>query len=203
MTGGPLARVLLAAVVLAAVGFGGLSLMRSVRDAPPGDYATRQGDLRLGERRFAAAIAAFDRALAEAPGHRGARLGKAAALIGLARYAEAETLLTATIADLTAGLAPDDPTGRAALAAAFANRGILRDRQGRHAEALEDYLDSIRADRDIAGGPGWIERLLHHSDRPSSVLDRARYLYREFQKPESERLLRVPELDARQRMYKP
>ncbi len=179
------------------------AVMDVIGNRVPGDHAVREGDLRLSDRRFEAAIAAFDRALAEAPLHRGALLGKAAALIGLERHGEAESLLTDTIARLDATLAPDDPTGRGALAAAYANRGILRDRQGRHAEALDDYLRSIRADRELAEGPGWIERLLHYSEAPSSVLDRARYLHGELQKPESERVLRRPEADARQRMYKP
>jgi hypothetical protein len=37
----------------------------------------------------------------------------------------------------------------------------------------------------------------------STVRDRAIYIYEQLQLPEGERLLRIPELDAKQRMYKP
>jgi hypothetical protein len=35
------------------------------------------------------------------------------------------------------------------------------------------------------------------------VLKRAQYIYEQLQLPEGQRLMRIPELDAEQRMYKP
>jgi hypothetical protein len=52
-------------------------------------------------------------------------------------------------------------------------------------------------------GPNWLTRFLRlQPEKPPSVVDRAAYLRQELAKPESERLLRVPEEDAKQRSYK-
>lgn len=169
----------------------------------PGDYEVREGDILLSSGKFEEAIDRFDAALREQPYHRGAMHGKAAALIELERYDEAEAVLTALIGYLDENLEPDDPTGIGALSAAYANRGIIRDRQGRYEEALDDYVQSVRIDRDIAEGPGWLDHLLYYDHEPSNVVKRARYLYEQLQLPEEERVLRVPELDEQQRMYKP
>ena len=105
---------------------------------------------------------------------------------------------------LSETLEPDDDTGRGALAAAYANRGIIHDRQGRHEKAFEDYIEALRVDQGAVSGPGLVHELLYkQSGQVSSVLDRARYLHEQFQLPEEERMLSVPELDAQQRMYKP
>ncbi|MBT6801230.1 MAG: hypothetical protein HOA41_06095, partial [Rhodospirillales bacterium] len=45
----------------------------------PGDYYTREGDNRLTEKNYPAAIEAFDKALAEQANHRGAMMGRAIA----------------------------------------------------------------------------------------------------------------------------
>ena len=124
-------------------------------------------------------------------------------LIGLERYDEAEDLLTHAIVFLLDTLVEDDPTGTGALSAAYANRGILRDRQGRYEEALADYVEAVKIDYDLAEGPGWVAHLLYYDKTPSSVLTRAKYIYQQLQLPEDERLMRVPEQDELQRMYKP
>jgi len=169
----------------------------------PGDFETRQGDILLSDGEYEKAIERFNAALAAQPGHRGAWGGRTTALIAQERYEEAEADLTGLIAYLEKTLQPDDPTGRGALSAAYANRGIIKDRQARYEEALKDYIASAKTDRDIAEGPGWINRLLYHDRKPSSVIDRAQYLYEQLQLPEEKRLLRVPERDAEQRIYKP
>ncbi len=176
---------------------------REYLSPPPGDFEVREGDILLQDENFAEAAVKFDEALRISPNHRGALGGKAVALIALERYDEAEAVLGHTIDYLSANLDPEDATGKGALAAAYANRGIIRDRRGRHKEALEDYIESIKLDYDLAEGPGWLNHLLYHDREPSSVLKRAEYLYRQFQLPESERLMRVPERDAEQRIYKP
>jgi len=169
----------------------------------PGDYETRRGDIELSDGNFEKAIASFDAALAAQPKHRGAWGGKAAALIQLNRYPEAEAELTGLIDYLEKTLVADDLTGRGALAAAYGNRGILRDRQGRYEEALKDYIASAKTDRGLAEGPGWVNRLLYHNDTPSSILARAQYIYEQLKLPKGERVLRLPEEDAKQRLYKP
>lgn len=169
----------------------------------PGDYATRQGDIRLSEGSLEEALASFDRALRERPNHRGALMGRALVFIRMKRYDEATAELDRLIDHLGKSLDPTDATGVALLAAAHANRGIVRDRRGRHREALADYVEALRIDRGAVKGPGLIDRVIYGTPSPATVRGRAVYLEKQLALPPEERLLRVPELDAAQRMHKP
>ncbi|NQV99923.1 MAG: hypothetical protein HQ483_09530 [Rhodospirillales bacterium] len=189
--------------ILTFVMFSVWAVVKMAQNEVPGDMEVRQGDILLVDDKFEAAIAKFDEALAEQPDHRGALGGKAVALMALNRDRQAEELFGYLINHLLATLEADDPTGAGALAAAYANRGIIKDRQGRYEEALADYIDSIKIDFDLADGPGWIEHLLYYDNKPSSVVGRAEYLYKQLKLPENERLMRVPEMDEKQRRYKP
>jgi tetratricopeptide (TPR) repeat protein len=182
----------------------GTDLMRSYVTRAPGDYHTERGDQLLSSRNLEGALEEFDLALREEPDHRGAIMGRAVVFVQSERYDEAMAELDYLIGYLGETLEDDDVTGHGALAAAYANRGILHDRQGRHEAALEDYIEALRVDEGAVSGPGLAHELLYKESGPvSSVLDRARYLYEQFQLPEDQRLLSVPELDAEQRIYKP
>lgn len=172
-------------------------------EAPPGDYYVRKGDLRLGEGNFDAALDNFNLALEEMPDHRGALMGRALVFIQTERYADALAELDYLIAYLERTLEPDDPTGVGALAAAYANRGIVYDRTGRYQAALDDYIAALKTDEDTVSGPDVVHKILYGSEDISSVRKRAQYLYEQLQLPEDERRLRVPEIDAQQRMHKP
>ena len=88
-------------------------------------------------------------------------------------------------------------------AQAYANRGILNDRVGQPEAALHDYRKALKLNPELAEGPGFFWRFLRNiPDPPPTIADRAAYLAEELKKPESERLIRVPELDSKQRMYK-
>jgi tetratricopeptide (TPR) repeat protein len=200
-------RVLRRFIVLAAAAtfamFTLWAVVREVVEAPPGDYEVRQGDILLGDGKFEDAIGRFEAALAISPAHRGAMMGRAIALLQGGREGEAEAAFSDLIAFLSTGLSPDDPTGTAVLAGAFANRGILRDRSGRYAEALLDYRQALSIDAGAVEGPGLFHRILYGNATPSTIAKRADYLERQLALPEDQRLLRVPDLDARQRMHKP
>lgn len=178
-------------------------VMREVTDAPPGDYQVRQGDILLSDRKYPEAIERFDAALAVSPTHRGAMMGRALALLQSDRLDEAESAFTALVAFLSTSLADDDPTGRAVLAAAHANRGILYDRIGAYAAALADYRQALSIDPGAVDGPGLFHKILYGEAQPSTIEKRAAYLESQLALPEDRRLLRVPEIDARQRMHKP
>ena len=65
------------------------------------------------------------------------------------------------------------------------------------------FQKAIELDEEILEGPGWLWRFLRNIDeKPPTIKDRAAYLEAELAKPEEERLLSVPELDEKQRMYK-
>ncbi|MCW8906307.1 MAG: tetratricopeptide repeat protein [Sedimenticola sp.] len=88
------------------------------------------------------------------------------------------------------------------LGVAHANRGILRDQTGDYPGALADYREALRLAPGLADGPGLLTRFLRNqAQRPPSIADRADYLAGQLAKPESERLMRVPEEDAQQRAY--
>ncbi|PIW27542.1 MAG: hypothetical protein COW30_10135 [Rhodospirillales bacterium CG15_BIG_FIL_POST_REV_8_21_14_020_66_15] len=198
-----LRRFIIYLAMLTFVMFGVWSFWGTFIDTPAGDFQVREGDIHLSSGEYEKAIDDFDQALAVQPNHRGALLGKAAALIQLQRYDAAEKVLTHAIEFLRNNIDPDDPTGRGALAAAYGNRGIVHDTQGRYEQALSDYIESLKVDAETVEGPGIIDRLLYHDEKPSSIRDRAEYLYKQLQLPEDRRLLRLPEKDELQRMHKP
>lgn len=171
-------------------------------DRPPGDYEVQQGDNLLKERKFDEAMERFDAALELAPNHRGAMMGRAIAFMETGRSLEAEAEFNYIINYMKENAAPNDPTDVAVLAGAYANRGILNDREGRYEKALSDYVYALRTDEGAVSGPDIFHKILHNA-KPSTVRDRAKYLYEQLQLPEDERLLRVPELDAQQRMHRP
>jgi tetratricopeptide (TPR) repeat protein len=168
----------------------------------PGDYEVRVGDQRLSEGNYDEALEAFDEALQEMPDHRGALMGRALVYMQTDRHEEAFAEFEYLIDFLTGTVEQDDTTGHAVLAAAYANRGILHDRRGEHQEALDDYIRSLQVDEGAVEGPGVIHEILY-GYKPSSIRDRARYIYEQLQLPEAERVLSLPEKDETQRMYKP
>jgi tetratricopeptide (TPR) repeat protein len=195
------------AVLLLVAGFALVTVWSMVKpylfNAPPGDYEVRQGDILLTDDKYDAAIERFEAALAISPEHRGALMGKAIAYLQSNRAAEAEATFAHLIEVLSRTLAADDATGRGVLSGAYANRGILHDRLGRYDAALADYERALAIDAEAVEGPGLFHRILYGNTHPATVRQRAEYLRHQLALPESDRLLRVPELDARQRMYKP
>jgi tetratricopeptide (TPR) repeat protein len=172
-------------------------------DAPPGDYEVRQGDILLSDGKYDAALERFDAALAASPDHRGALMGKGIAYLQSDRPAEAEAIFTCLIGVLRRTLAPDDATGRGVLSGAYANRGILHDRLGQYEAALADYSQALAIDPEAVEGPGLLHRVLYGNAHPATVRERAEYLRYQLTLPRSERLMRLPDADARQRMHKP
>lgn len=68
---------------------------------------------------------------------------------------------------------------------------------------MADYRRALELNPDLAKGPGWLWRFLRNvQEKPPTIKDRADYLEAELAKPPEERLLRVPEEDEKQRMYK-
>ncbi len=198
-----LRRFILYMGILTVAGFSFWMGWRYLTPTQPGDFETRHGGQLLSDGQYEEAIERFDAALEVNPDHRGALQGRATAYLQLERYGEAEGEFTYLIEFLEKTLEPDDATGRGVLYSAYANRANIKDRQGRYEEALEDYIQAIKIDPDLADGPGIVDHILYYSRKPSSVLGRANYLYEQLQLPEEERVMRIPELDEEQRMYRP
>ena len=157
----------------------------------PGDHAYHNADKLFEDGSYERAAATYREALAEAPDHLPALRGLARSLHKAGAQDEALAVYDQAIAQ-----APE-------FAGSYANRGILLDSMGRHEEALADYTRALQLDPAIAEGPNWLTRFLRkQADPPPTVADRAAYLRAELAKPERERVLLVPEIDAQQRPYK-
>ncbi len=203
MTPSVLRRFILYLGILTVAGFSFWMGWRYLTPTQPGDFETRHGGQLLSDGQYEEAIERFDAALEVNPDHRGALQGRATAYLQLERYGEAEGEFTYLIEFLEKTLEPDDGTGRGVLYSAYANRANIKDRQARYEEALADYIKAIEIDPELADGPGIVDHILYYDRKPSTVLLRANYLYEQLQLPEEERLLRIPEIDAKQRLYQP
>lgn len=196
-------RLIILMGVATFVMFSAWAVLNNYLQAPPGDFEVRQGDIMLGDKKYDEAIKRFNAALEVSPDHRGALMGRALAYLQTDRFAEADADFTYLIDYLKKNLEADDITGYAVYAAAYANRGILYDRAGQYEKAFADYIQALRIDEGAVDGPGIVDKILYGTPRPSTVRKRARYLHEQLALPPEKRVLRVPEKDAEQRMYKP
>lgn len=163
----------------------------SSRESVPGENKCRLANKYLEDGKLNAALDTFDRSILVNSSYEAAYLGKAITLMQMGRLDESEAEFKRAIE------LKDD------FAEAYVNRGILYDRTGRFEEAVSDYRKAAELKPELAEGPGMVWRFLHLADnKPANISDRADYVEAELQKPESERILIVPEIDDQQRMYK-
>ena len=179
------------------------ALVRSFMNRPPGDYETEVCDMRLKDKLYDKAIQAANTALEKSPNHRGAIMCKALVFISQKMYLEANEELNYLIKFLEKDLEADDKTGKGTLAAAYANRGIIKDRNKNYEGALKDYVKALGIDYEAVAGPGLGTVILNYKYKSSSVRERALYLNDQLQLPDDERVLSIQELDEGQVMHKP
>ena len=177
--------------------------VRSFMDRPAGDYETEVCDIRLKDKKYEEALEEANKALSKTPNHRGAMMCKALVFISKKEYVKADKILSDLIIFLEKNLEDDDKTGIGTLAAAYANRGIIKDRNKNYEEALKDYIKALGIDHEAVAGPGLGTIILNYKFKSSSVRERALYLNEQLQLPEDERVLSIKELDEGQVMHKP
>jgi len=203
MNAGILKRFVIYMAILTFVMFTVWALIRSFMNRPPGDYETEICDMRLKDKLYDKAIQAANIALEKTPNHRGAIMCKALVFISQKKYLEANEELTNLINFLEKNVKEDDKTGIGTLAAAYANRGIIKDRNKDYEGAFQDYVKALGIDHVAVAGPGLGTIILNYKFKSSSVKERALYLNEQLQLPENERVLRIKELDEGQVMHKP
>ena len=179
------------------------ALVRSFMNRPPGDYETEVCDMRLKDKLYDEALQSANTALEKTPNHRGAIMCKALVFISQKMYAEAIEELNYLINFLEKTIEDDDRTGIGTLAAAYANRGIIKDRNKNYKGALQDYIKALGIDHEAVAGPGLGTVILNYKYKSSSVRERALYLNDQLQLPDDERVLSIQELDEGQVMHKP
>jgi len=198
-----LKRFVIYMAILTFVMFTIWGFVRSFMERPPGDYETEVCDIRLKDKKYEQALEAANVALNKTPNHRGAMMCKALVFISEKKYVEANKVLSDLIIFLEKNLEKDDKTGIGTLAAAYANRGIIKDRDKNYEEALKDYVKALGIDHEAVAGPGLGTVILNYKFKSSSVKERALYLNEQLQLPEEERVLSIKELDEGQVMHKP
>ena len=196
-------RFIIYMAILTFVMFTVWGLVRSFMNRPPGDYETEVCDIRLKDKKYEQALEAANNALSKSPNHRGALMCKALVFISEKKYIEADKELSNLINFLEKNLENDDKTGIGTLAAAYANRGIVKDRNKDYEGALQDYVKALGIDGEAVAGPGLGTIILNYKFKSSSVKERALYLNEQLQLPEDERVLSIKELDEGQVMHKP
>ena len=198
-----LKRFVIYMAILTFVMFTVWALVRSFMNRPPGDYETEVCDMRLRDKLYDQAIQAANVALEKTPDHRGAIMCKALVFISQKKYTESNKELNHLIIFLEKNLQEDDKTGIGTLAAAYANRGIIKDRSEDYEGALRDYIKALGIDHEAVAGPGLGTIILNYKFKSSSVRERALYLNEQLQLPKDERVLKIKELDEGQVMHKP
>ena len=198
-----LKRFIVYMAILTFVMFTVWAFIKSFKNRPPGDYHTEVCDMRLKDKKYNEALVAANTALEKTPNHRGAIMCRALIFISQEDYPKANTELNYLIKFLEKNVEDDDKTGKGTLAAAYANRGIIKDRNKNYEDALKDYIKALGIDHVAVAGPGLGTIILNYKFKSSSVKERALYLNEQLQLPEEERILSIKELDEGQVMHKP
>ncbi len=181
-----LTAILMGVVFLGWMVWGGL-----LQEQVPGEKAYEAANRYFEDGLYAKAIEHYEAALQEDPQLLPAMRGQARSLMQMGNNQEALALFNEVIYR--------EPE----FAPSYANRGILHDRMGNYQQAIADYEKAVELDAEMVEGPNWVTRFLRlQPEKPPTIADRAAYLRQELAKPESERVLRIPEADEKQRSYK-
>lgn len=188
----PIYKLLKLTAILMGVAFLGWMVWGGLlQEQVPGEKAYEAANRYFEDGLYQEALDNYEAALREDPQLLPAMRGQARSLMQMGKNQEALAIFNEVIYR-EPGFAPS-----------YANRGILHDRIGHYQQAIADYEKAVELDPEMVEGPNWLTRFLRlQVDKPPTIADRAAYLRKELAKSESERVLRIPEEDEKQRSYK-
>ena len=187
----PVYKILKITAIVMFAGFFGWMILAGLQEQVPGEKAYEAANRYFEDGEYQKAFDQYEAALQEDPELLPAMRGQARSLMQMGQNEEALEIFNQVIYKQ-----PD-------FAPSYANRGIVHDRMGYYHQAIADYEKSLELDAEMVEGPNWLTRFLRlQPEKPPTVAGRTAYLRQELAKPESERLLRVPEEDEKQRSYK-
>lgn len=189
-TQGPLYNLLKWIAICGGVLWISYEVYRHYAGMAPGDVLYIDGNNVFKDGHYARASEYFKDALKEDPKHGAAIRGLSNSYVQLKRYDDALRTIDRAIV-----LNPE-------FAGNYALRGIIYDHLGQHRLAMADYEKSLQMDPEVADGMHWLDRLLYNvQETPPTVKDRLDYLKRQYELPESDRVLSIPDKDEKQRPY--
>lgn len=167
-----------------------LEFYRHFAGLGPGDLNYVDGNNVFKDGHYERAAGYFQKAVEENPRHQAALIGLTNSYVQLKKFPEALDTVEKAI-----GINPK-------FAGNYATRGIIYDHMGDYKQAIADYEKSLTMDPEVADGMHWLTRLLHNvQEKPPTVADRLGYLKYQMQLPASQRVLKMPELDGKQKPY--
>lgn len=187
---GPLYNLLKWVAICGGVMWLGYEFYRHFAGMGPGDVAFVDGNNVFKDGHYERSAEYYNTALEENPQHHGAMIALANSYVQIKKYDLALNAIERAI--------KFDPD----FGGAFAIRGIIYDHMGRYEQAMADYDKSLKMDPVVSKGMHWLDRLLYNvQDAPPTVADRLAYLQQQMALPQSQRVLRNPKEDEKQRPY--
>ena len=87
-------------------------------------------------------------------------------------------------------------------APAYANLGVLYDREKDYENAIKNYEIALLIDHELSKGMHWIDRLLYDvRETPPTIMDRLIYLKAQMRLPVDKRILSIEKIDNKQINY--
>lgn len=176
--------------IVIAIAIVGIEAYRHFAGFGPGDiaYVDANGSFKDGS--YEKALELYEQALKEKPDHVPAMRGMANTYVQMKKYDAALRAINKVIE-----LQPE-------FGGNYAIRGIVYDHLGEYEKAMADYEKSIKMEPEVTKGMHWLDRLLYNvQERPPTVADRLKYLKAQMALPPEKRVLRIPEIDEKQRPY--
>ena len=192
MTSARLYRRLVVIAWILGGGWLGWALYEQFLDRDPLVIEVESAERHFADGRYRESFSVYEKLERERPGHPQMLRGMARSLMQLGENRRALELYDRAI----------ELDGE--FAVAYLSRAILLDRMGLFSAAIADYEKAAELDASIDEGPGWLTRFLRNqSEKQPTASQRAQYLRQQLALPEGEREMRRPEIDSKQRSYRP